>query len=271
MMERKDMPRPSGDFFGLLEQSGYRWRDRVLAPSGTQTGLTQGTTVMAFHFDGGVLVAGDRRATAGNAIMYERCDKVIPVDDYSLMAIAGVPATAFEMARILSHNFEFFRRSQLQSMSAEGKVRSLSRLLKDNAGMALQGIGAVSPIFATYDQQAKRALIYFYDMLGAEFQIRTHTATGSGSPMIRGIFEHEDMWGAKPLAQRNQEEAALLAIRLLQTAAQFDSATGKARPEDDIFPTIAIVSEDGYEFLDDDKIRALYEQAMKRVSNTDKK
>jgi proteasome beta subunit len=264
MMERKEMPRPSCDFLGLLEQSGYRWRDRIQTHAGSQTVLTQGTTVMAFHFDGGILMAGDRRATAGNAIMYERCDKVIPVDDYSLMAIAGVPATAFEMARIMSHNFEFFRRSQLQSMSAEGKVRSLSRLLKDNAGMALQGIGAVSPIFATYDLQAKRPLIYFYDILGAEFQIKTHTATGSGSAMIRGIFEHEDLWGAKPLRERNRDEAAQLAIRLLQTAAQFDSATGKARPEDDIFPTIAIVSEQGYEFLDSDRIRTLFEQAMKR-------
>jgi len=264
MKDRSDSQRLSSDFLSLLEQSGYRWRDRIQAPAGSQNDLTHGTTVMAFHFEGGVLMAGDRRATAGNAIMYERCDKVIPVDDYSLMAIAGVPATAFEMARILSHNFEFFRRSQLQSMSAEGKVRSLSRLLKDNAGMALQGIGAVSPIFATYDQQAKRPLIYFYDMLGAEFQIKTHTATGSGSAIIRGIFEHEDLWGAKPLAERNREEAAMLSIRLLQTAAQFDSATGKARPEDDIFPTIAVISEEGYEFLPDDEVRQLFQQAVKR-------
>jgi 20S proteasome alpha/beta subunit len=99
------------------------------------------------------------------------------------MAIAGVPATAFEMARILSHNFEYYRRSQLRAMSTEGKVRALSKLLKDNVGMALQGVGGVSPLFAIYDKEQKKVFLYFYDMLGAEFQILTHVATGSGSPV----------------------------------------------------------------------------------------
>ena len=233
----------AGEFFDLLENSGYRWPAKIEGAA-KQNGFTvpQGTTVLAFHFQGGVLVAGDRRATAGNSIMYEQCDKVIPIDDYTLMAIAGVPATAFEMARVLSHNFEYYRRSQLQSMSIEGKIRALSKLLKENVGMAVQGLGVVSPIFATYDPATKKTNIHFYDMLGADFQIRTHTSTGSGSQIIRGILEHEDLWGEKPLAERTQEEAITLAIRLLQTAGLFDSATGQARPEDDIYPTLATLT-----------------------------
>ena len=142
----------AGEFFELLEKSGYRWHAKMEGVT-NQNSFTvpQGTTVLAFHFKGGVIVAGDRRATAGNSIMYELCDKVIPIDKYTLMAIAGVPATAFEMARVLSHNFEYYRRSQLQSMSVEGKIRALSKLLKENVGMAVQGLGVVSPIFATYD------------------------------------------------------------------------------------------------------------------------
>ncbi len=254
-----------GDFFELLRQSGYR----LPAPGSTAPGdgkfnVTQGTTVLAFHYDQGVLVAGDRRATAGNAIMYEHCDKVLPIDDYSLMAIAGVPATAFEMARILSHNFEYYRRSQMQPMSTEGKIRSLSKLLKENAGMAIQGLGAVSPIFASYDIRKDKPFIYFYDLLGAEFKILTHTATGSGSPMIRGILEHEDLWGEKPLASRSETQAATLAIRLLQTAGQFDSATGKARPEDNIFPIVAVITKNGYRFIEEKDMADLYAKSMHR-------
>ncbi len=97
----------AGEFFELLENSGYRWPAKTEGAT-KQNAFTvpQGTTVLAFHFKGGVLVAGDRRATAGNSIMYELCDKVIPIDSHTLLAIAGVPATAFEMARGLSHNFE---------------------------------------------------------------------------------------------------------------------------------------------------------------------
>lgn len=265
MNSKQDQLNTSGDFFELLKGSGYRLHAPLeKAQAGERPTLPQATTVLAFHYKDGVLMAGDRRATAGNSIMYERCDKVIPIDDYSLMAIAGVPATAFEMARILSHNFEYFRRSQMQTMSTEGKIRALSKLLKDNVGMALQGVGAVSPIFATYDPRAKKTLIYFYDILGAEFQVDTHSATGSGSPMIRGILEHENLWGKKPLAERNEMDAVKLAIRLLQTAAQFDSATGQARPDDKLFPVLAKVTKDGYQFFPEEEMGELFKKSMSR-------
>ena len=261
-------PQPNvspGDFFELLEKSGYRWHAKIDSlQAKREISVTHGTTVLAFHFNGGVIVAGDRRATAGNNIMYEECDKVIPIDDYTLMAIAGVPATAFEMARVLTHNFEYYRRSQMQTMSVEGKIRALSKLLKENVGMAVQGLGVVSPIFATYDIKFKKASIHFYDMLGADFKISTHTATGSGSPTIRGILEHEDIWGEKPLVERSEEDAVTLAIRLLYTAAQFDSATGKARPEDDIFPTVALITEEGYRYFSDQELADLCQASLKR-------
>ena len=255
----------AGEFFELIKKSGYSWPAKI---EGIEklNGFTvpQGTTVLAFHFKGGIIVAGDRRATAGNSIMYELCDKVIPIDNYTLMAIAGVPATAFEMARVLSHNFEYYRRSQLQSMSVEGKIRALSKLLKENVGMAVQGLGVVSPIFAAYDKSQGKANIHFYDMLGADFQIQTHTATGSGSQIIRGILEHEDLWGQKPLAERTREEAITLAIRLLQTAALFDSATGQARPEDNIYPTLATLTAKGYRFLEENETEKFFKTSMKR-------
>jgi proteasome beta subunit len=255
----------TGEFFELIKKSGYSWPAKLEGIEKLNGfAVPQGTTVLAFHFKDGIIVAGDRRATAGNSIMYELCDKVIPIDNYTLMAIAGVPATAFEMARVLSHNFEYYRRSQLQPMSVEGKIRALSKLLKENVGMAVQGLGVVSPIFAAYDKSQGQASIHFYDMLGADFQIQTHTATGSGSQIIRGILEHEDLWGQKPLAERTREEAITLAIRLLQTAALFDSATGQARPEDNIYPTLATLTEKGYLFLEENETAKVFETSMKR-------
>lgn len=258
-------PTGIGDFIDLLKRSGYKLGSPVDSHSTVDASkVPQGTTVLAFHFKDGVIIAGDRRATAGSAIMHERCDKVIPIDDYTLMAIAGVPATAFEMARILSHNFEYYRRSQLQSLSTEGKIRALSRLLKENVGNALQGVGMVSPILGTYDVQENKPAIYFYDMLGAQFNIQTHTATGSGSPMIRGILEHENLWGEKKLSERNRKEASILAFRLLQTAALFDSATGLARPEENIFPIIAFITAKGYHFIPEEEMAELYQDSVKR-------
>jgi proteasome beta subunit len=259
------LPSGTGDFLDLLKKTGYSWGSKIENYASMDTSqFTQGTTVLAFHYKDGALIAGDRRATAGNSIMYNRCDKVIPLDDYTLMAIAGVPATAFEMGRILSHNFEYYRRSQLQSLSAEGKIRALSKLLKENVSSALSGVGAVSPILATWDVKEEKPFIYFYDILGAQFDILTHTATGSGSPVIRGILEHENLWGNKSLAEMDFKEASILAFRLLQTAALFDSATGDARPEENIYPVIAEINENGYRFMPEEELAKIYQDSVNR-------
>jgi proteasome beta subunit len=116
-----------GDFYQLLKEQGYVFGASGQAGAGQE--LTTATTILAFKYREGVLVAGDRRATAGNMVMYDRTDKVLEIDRYSVMAIAGVPATAYEMARILEHSFKYYRRTQLQELSFEGKLRALSKLL----------------------------------------------------------------------------------------------------------------------------------------------
>src|SRR6516162_10349469 len=142
--------RIAGDFLSLLsDQRLTALRCEPLPGAPVQT---QATTVFAFHFAEGVLMAGDRRATAGNLIVTDRVDKVIEIDAASLLAIAGVPATAFEMARILQTSFEYYRRSQLQHLSLPAKVRALARLLRENLPMTMQGVGIVAPLFAGLDQ-----------------------------------------------------------------------------------------------------------------------
>lgn len=206
---------------------------------------THATTILAFKFADGVLVAGDRRATAGNLVVYDRADKVLEIDTHSLMAIAGVPATAWEMARVLEHSFQFYRRSQLQEMSLDGKVRALSKLLRDNLGMVIQGVGVVVPIFATYDQFADTARLYFYDAMGAQFEAADFTATGSGSPAVRSVLHYENTWGTKPLVKRKEEDAVLLALRALDTAAEADTATGGVDRRGRVYPIIKIISKAG--------------------------
>ncbi len=256
------------DFAGLLRRQGLLPAAATgPGPNGPAAEMaaaqTQATTILAFKFAGGVLVAGDRRATAGNTVVYDRADKVLEIDRHSLMAIAGVPATAWEMARVLEHSLQFFRRTQLQEMSVDGKVRALSKLLRDNFGFVLQGIGVVAPIFATYDAKSDPAArLYFYDAMGAQFEVTEYAATGSGSPAVRGILHFENNWGRKPLRKLNEEEAVTLALRALDTAAESDTATGGVDRSGKIFPVIKIVSQEGITGLSDAKISKLYRRSV---------
>src|ERR1700693_2408234 len=249
----------AGDFLAVLKQK------RLISeiPSGladrSEFKETVATTILGFKFAAGVLVAGDRRATAGNVVMYDRADKVLEIDRHSVMAIAGSPATAWEMARVPEHSFQFCRGSKLQEMSVEGKVRALSKLLRDNLGMVLQGVGVVVPLFATYDHGADDAAkVFFYDAMGAQFEATDFAASGSGALAVRSVLYYENNWGAKPLRERTQEESTLLALKALDTAAEADTATGAIDRHGRIFPIIKIVTKTGVETVGDDKLSELF-------------
>lgn len=243
-------PQISGDFLSLLANHNLSpLRAEVSQSAPVQT---QATTVFAFHFADGVLMAGDRRATAGNVIVTDRVDKVIELDAHSLLAIAGVPATAFEMARVLQTSFEYYRRSQLQSLSLPAKVRALARLLRENLPMTMQGVGIVVPLFAGVDTTVSppRPQIYFYDPLGAQFQAVSFAASGSGSGTIRSVLSFQERYGPKP-SQMNLAEAVRFALRLLMTASEFDSATGGVNPAAETFATVKVLRGSGVETVSD--------------------
>jgi len=246
----------TGDFLPFARR-GSESLDQTARPTDWQP--TMATTVLGFRFADGVLMAGDRRATSGNFVMFERADKVLEIDDTSLMAIAGSPAVAWEMARTLRHAFQFFRRTQLQVMSLDGKVRALSRLLRENLGLAMQGVGMVAPLFAARDPVGGQTRLYFYDALGAEFESVDFAGSGSGSIGVRGILHHEERWNRK-IAERSRPEAIRLAVRALESAAEMDTATGGANLRKQIYPTVKLLTAGGIETVPDEELRTILEE-----------
>ena len=235
----------NGDFLALLPKPSFpQTGASVPAVSSHELQPLQATTVFAFHCKEGVIIAGDHRATAGNIVFSDKTEKILELDSHSLMAIAGSPATAFEMARMLQTSFEFSRRSQLQNMSLPAKIRALSQQLRNNLAATIQGFGVVAPIFAgveTNDPTAEPQ-IYFYDPLGAQFEATNFAGSGSGSGSIKSILSFLERWGSPKPEEMSLAQAANLANRLLMTAAEFDTATGGVHPDKRLFATIKLVS-----------------------------
>lgn len=254
------------DFAALLRTKGLYPQVASFVPgeaSGASRGgfhQTEATTILAFKYAGGVLMAGDRRATAGNVVMYDRADKVLEIDSHSLMAIAGAPATAWEMARVLEHSFQFYRRSQLQELSLEGKVRALSKLLRDNLSFVLQGVGVVVPLFATFDLAADAARLYFYDAMGAQFEAADFAANGSGGHSVRSILYYENAFSSRPLKKRTEQQAVLLALRALDTAAEADTATGGVDRRGKIFPIVKLITREGITTLPEKQLARVFKE-----------
>jgi proteasome beta subunit len=242
----------NGDFLALLPEGPFASLKGLGSapvsgsPHPSFTPL-EATTVFAFHCAEGVVIAGDHRATAGNTIFSDKTEKILELDAHSAMAIAGSPAVAFEMARTLQTTFEFYRRSQLQSMSLPAKIRALSKLLRDNLPATLQGIGAVAPIFVGMEASDPKGApaIYYYDPMGAQFEATNYASSGSGSHSIRSVLHFLEMWGSPRPKDMNIEQATTLTNRLLMTAAEFDTATGGVQPDRKLFATIKLLNRDG--------------------------
>lgn len=249
----------NGDFLGLLPPSKLA----SLSGGDARVPRLEATTVFAFHFAEGVLIAGDHRATAGNLVFSDKTEKIVELDAHSLMAIAGSPSVAFEMARTLQTAFEYYRRSQLQRMSLQGKIRTLSRLLHENLPGTLQGIGAVAPIFAGVDSEGSepRPAIYFYDPLGAQFEAASYAGSGSGSGSIKSVLHYLEKWGNPRPQEMSLAQASNLATRLLMTAAEFDTATGGVNPEAGLTATVKVLSAEGIRSVSDQEQADFWREA----------
>lgn len=249
----------NGDFLALLPPVQFP----QLGAGASAIQPLQATTVFAFHCSVGVIIAGDHRATAGNVVFSDKTEKILELDSHSLMAIAGVPATAFEMARTLQTSFEFYRRSQLQGMSLPAKIRALSQLLRNNLSATIQGFGIVAPIFAGVEPSdpAAQPQIYFYDPLGAQFEATNFAGSGSGSSHVKSVLSFLERWGDPKPEAMPLPEAVVLANRLLVTAAVFDTATGGVHPEATQFATIKLLSRDGVRSIETAEQAQMWKEA----------
>ncbi|HSK97066.1 MAG TPA: proteasome subunit beta [Euzebyales bacterium] len=214
-----------------------------------------GTTIVALTYHNGVIMAGDRRATAGNIISKRDMRKVFPADDWSAVGISGSAGPGMELAKILSTELEHYEKVEGAPLSLEGKANKLAQLIRGNLPLAMQGL-VVVPLFAGYDLRDAAARIYEFDVVGGRFEERRFATSGSGGRDARGSLKARYHTGMPA------ERAVDIAIEALWDAADEDSATGGPDPVRGIYPLVAQIDADGYRELDDAVVAERVEQIV---------
>lgn len=231
------------------------------AASGLAESVPHGTTIVAAEYADGVVMVGDRRATAGNMIAQRNFEKVFRSDEYSCIGISGSAGIGIDLVKLFQVELEHYEKIEGRALSLEGKANRLGNIVKGNLGGAMQGF-VVVPIFAGYDTDEGVGRIFSYDVVGGRYEERRFHSIGSGSVFARGSLKKLFTDGM------NASDAIAACMQALYDAADDDSATGGPDLTRRIYPVVATVSADGYQRLDDE-LAGSYVQALMTGRMTD--
>jgi proteasome beta subunit len=251
LFPRGEDPGPS--FSRLLKRTGHT--PPTLNSDAVE--ITHGTTIVAIRYNEGVIMAGDRRATEGYSIAHRAIEKVFPADRHSAVAIAGAAGPALEMVKLFQTNLEHYEKVEGVALSLEGKANQLGGMIRDNLPMAMQGL-AVVPIFAGYDLRRGNGRIFTYDVTGGRYEEADFHATGSGGRDARTTIKM--VW----TEGMDRDATIELAVQGLYEAAEEDSATGGPDPVRGIYPTVATVTNAGFERVPDPEVAERFQALIQR-------
>ncbi len=234
------------DFLQHADPTLLPGRSAGAPPSATVAAdtLRHGTTIVSVTFAGGVVVAGDRRATMGNVIAQRDIEKVFPADEFSAIGIAGAVGPAIEIVRLFQVELEHYEKIEGSVLSLDGKANRLATMVRGNLAAAMQGL-AVVPLFAGYDLDTREGRIFSYDITGARYEEHSFFAVGSGSVFARGALKK------RYTDDVDADRAVRLVVDALYDAADDDSATGGPDVTRRIFPVVAVITAEGYRRVPD--------------------
>ncbi len=224
-------------------------------PGQTIRDLPHATTIVAAVCDGGVVLAGDRRATAGSMIAKRDVETVFRSDEFSAMGYAGTGSVGIEFVRLFQVELEHYEKMEGRSLSLEGKANRLAWMVRGNLGAAMQGL-VVVPLFVGYDEDSGHGRIFSYDVAGGPYEEHRFYSIGSGSLFARGAmkkFYVDNM---------SVPDAMLACVQALYDAADDDSATGGPDLTRRIFPVVATVTADGFSKLPDAEAEQVAQQVV---------
>ncbi len=194
----------------------------------------KGTTTIGMVTKDGVVLATERRVTAGSMISNKTAQKLFKIDQNIGITIAGLVGDAQVLARYLRAEVSLYRLRRSAPLSAEGAATLLANILSGNR---------YYPYYAWLivgGTDAKGGHVFSVDMAGGCIEDR-FVSVGSGSPFAYGLVE--DGYSR----DISSSDAVDLALRGLTAAMKRDSASGDGY-------IVHVITPKEYRELGDDEI-----------------
>ncbi|MEM0027710.1 MAG: archaeal proteasome endopeptidase complex subunit beta [Ignisphaera sp.] len=174
----------------------------------------KGTTTVGIAFKDCVVLASDKKATAGIYVAHKNVRKIVRINDRVAMTVAGLVADAQALADYIRAEATYYQILNNRPMPLKSMASLLGLILNEYKYFPF----IVQLILGGYDYY-EGPKIFGIEPYGDVTEER-FTATGSGSPTAIGIIEAEynpDM---------NLEDSIKLAVKAVATAIARDVFTG---------------------------------------------
>lgn len=201
--------------------------------------MSTGTTTIGLKYKNGVVIAADRRATAGNMIVNPKAKKIHTINSRFTLTTSGTVSDAQKVIKLLDANINVNENRRNRDLLVKEVASMLSSYVYSNI-RAMRPLPAVTHfLLAGYDSKG----IHLYDVFpdGSLTEIDNFVSSGSGSVFSYGVLEsqyEEDM---------SQKEATDLALNAINTSLRRDSATGNG-------VEVFIIEKDNIEKVIDKKV-----------------
>src|SRR5437773_5374111 len=248
----------NSSFAELLRQTSPSLLPGLPERPGEESGppaAPHGTTVLALRYRDGVVMAGDRQATAGYQVASRRIEKIFKADDLSGVGIAGAAGPAMEMAKLFQTELEHYEKVEGDNLSLDGKANKLGQMIRMNLQAAMMGV-AVVPIFAGFDEKAGVGRLFKYDITGGRYEETNYDSQGSGSKDARDSLKK--LWKR----DMSRDDALRVSLEALIDAADEDVGTGGTDLVRGIFPTVKMITRSGFGDVTDDEVKRVCETIL---------
>lgn len=193
-----------------------------------------GTTTLGLVCKEGVVLAADRRATAGNLIAHKRTQKVYKIDDNIGLTTAGLVGDLQTLARYITAEVELYKLRRNAQMPVEACATLMANILSGSRFYPYW----VQLVIGGFDRSGGH--VFSLDAAGGNLPDK-FVSTGSGSPFVYGVLEDHYKDGL------TVEEGADLAVRAITASMKRDSYSGEGID-------VAIITKDGFRTLDDKEV-----------------
>lgn len=173
------------------------------------------TTTVGITTNNHVILAADKRATAGAAVYHKDIRKISKISDRIALTISGLVADA----QFIVENAKFFTRRYEIATGRPLSIGNLANYLSLVLSLYLRVYPfIVQLLLGGYDQAGPN--LYYLDLYGTVTKEK-YTATGSGSPIALGVLES----GYRD--NLSVDEAVNLAVRAVTSALMRDGYSGE--------------------------------------------